>query len=578
MLVEPAEGLLIAGKYKLLERIGVGGMSEVYRAENVLIGRVVALKLLNPAQAGDRNLSARFFQEAQSVSRIRHPGLVDILDAGQGETGPYIVMEYLNGESAARVLARLGRLPIAAAAGTVLPVLDALSAAHDAGIIHRDLKPENIFYALDDRGVLGVKLLDFGIAKMLWPAGPTPRTSTGVVFGTPDYLSPEQANGEVVLDGRSDLFAIGVVLYELLTGTRPFHAPTTVATAYKISHARTPLLRDNGGPNEPTIDAIIQRALAKRPDERYANAAEMAKEVATLCTPNEMARGLMTLLEAPRAHNVSGVRPAAVSRRNATHPGLGDAAFDPPPSVVNPRDGDTRPSLEYIPRRPTPARISRPSMSDAPPVSREVPVTHTPTPASLGRSLPARFVGQCHARGIVLRAFDQHLVRSFGPVSRNEVIEALGPDRVEDLVQGTVQAIVYYDLDFVTRYIDRATTMLCRGNPAWCRIAGESSIEGELAQVLKMALRPDHFSTVLRRLVPVLSRLFDFGIWEVDGGEQVASIRVGDFEPASMGLRLWLVGVIEGALRACEASAHVTISRGDAAFAPQLVLDVSPRY
>ena len=276
MLVEPATGLLIAGKYKLLERIGVGGMSEVYQAENVLIGRVVALKLLNPAQAGDRNQSARFFQEAQSVSRIRHPGLVDILDAGQGETGPYIVMEYLRGESVARVLARLGKLTVAAAVGTMLPVLDALSAAHEAGIIHRDLKPENIFYSIDERGELVVKLLDFGIAKMLWPAAPTPRTSTGVVFGTPDYLSPEQANGEVVLNGRSDLFAVGVVLYELLTGTRPFHAPTTVATAYKIAHARTPLLRDNGGPNEPTIDAILQRALAKRPDERLCDATAVA--------------------------------------------------------------------------------------------------------------------------------------------------------------------------------------------------------------------------------------------------------------------------------------------------------------
>ncbi|MCA9594058.1 MAG: serine/threonine protein kinase [Myxococcales bacterium] len=577
MLVEPATGLLIAGKYKLLERIGVGGMSEVYQAENVLIGRVVALKLLNPAQAGDRNQSARFFQEAQSVSRIRHPGLVDILDAGQGETGPYIVMEYLRGESVARVLARLGKLTVAAAVGTMLPVLDALSAAHEAGIIHRDLKPENIFYSIDERGELVVKLLDFGIAKMLWPAAPTPRTSTGVVFGTPDYLSPEQANGEVVLNGRSDLFAVGVVLYELLTGTRPFHAPTTVATAYKIAHARTPLLRDNGGPNEPTIDAILQRALAKRPDERYPSAAEMAREIATLCTPQEMERALLSVVEPAAANSVSGVR----SRNDfqvvpsRTNKGIGESWSEPPPAE-NPRIGDTRPSLDFVPRRPTPPRLSRPPAEV--PTRESALHTPTPTPASLGRSLPARFVGQCHARGIVLRAFDQYLLKSFGPVSRNGIIESLGPAAVDDLVQGTVQAIVYYDLDLVTRYIERATTNLCRGNPAWCRMAGEASVTGELAQVLKMALRPDHFSTILRRLVPVLSRLFDFGIWEVEGGEKLSTVRVADFEPASLGLRMWLVGVIEGSLAACDANTLVTISRGEAAFAPQLVLDVSPRY
>src|SRR5262245_28262666 len=205
-VVEPGSGLVIGGKYRLLERIGVGGMSEVYRAENTLIGRVVALKLLHPEQSGDQKLAARLFQEAQSVSRIRHPVIVDVLDAGVGETGPYIVMEYLEGDSAARVLARRGKLPLPAALATLLPVLQALQAAHDAGVIHRDLKPENVFYAGNEHGEVEVKLLDFGIAKMLWPVGPTPRTSTGVVFGTPDYLSPEQANGESVIDGRSDLF------------------------------------------------------------------------------------------------------------------------------------------------------------------------------------------------------------------------------------------------------------------------------------------------------------------------------------------------------------------------------------
>src|SRR5262249_27724057 len=155
-----------------------------------------------------------------------------------------MVMEHLDGESVGSALGRLGRLGMEAAVATCIPVLEALDAAHRAGVIHRDLKPENVFIALDAvNGVAIVRLLDFGIAKVLneFTDG-TPRTRTGIVFGTPDYLSPEQATGEGPLDGRSDLFAIGVLLFEMLTGTRPFRAPTAVATAFRVVHAEAPTL------------------------------------------------------------------------------------------------------------------------------------------------------------------------------------------------------------------------------------------------------------------------------------------------------------------------------------------------
>src|SRR4051812_25968272 len=276
----PTPGLLVENKYRLAERIGGGGMGDVFRAENVLAGRAVAIKFLHPELAQNAELSQRFFQEAQAVNRIRHPNVVDVLDAGVGEMGPYIVMEYLEGESVGAALMRIGRFEVDAAVGSAIPVLEALDAAHRAGIIHRDLKPENVFIAFDASRVAAVvRLLDFGIAKILDASGPSPRTRTGVVFGTPDYLSPEQATGEAPLDGRSDLFAVGVLIYELLTGTRPFRAPTAVATAFKVVHADAPSLAAAGIHVDTRLEAILHRLLQKEAARRFPTAGDVIRDL-----------------------------------------------------------------------------------------------------------------------------------------------------------------------------------------------------------------------------------------------------------------------------------------------------------
>jgi serine/threonine protein kinase len=542
--LKPAAGLVIAHKYLLLERVGVGGMSEVYRAENTLIGRTVALKLLHPDRAGDLGLTTRFFQEAQSVSRIRHPAIVDVFDAGQGETGPFIVMEFLEGESAARVLARQGRLDVQAAVATLLPVLAALQAAHDAGVVHRDLKPENVFLALDDSGNVSVKLLDFGVAKMLWPSGAAPRTSTGIVFGTPDYLSPEQAAGEVEIDGRSDVFSAGVLLFELLTNVRPFHAPTAIATAYKVANAETPRLQDHGGPANPRLQAIVSRAMQKRPTERYRSAREFAHELATLAdAPERLSQALQHVVLPRRA---SGVR-STVSAVTSADPAKRQSA----PRLVLPASGAQ--SRDEGKRSPS-----------------------SPTSSSRLRSLPARFVGQCHARGLVLRAVDAYLSQNLGEARRLAVLRELDSEVCRELEQGVIQGIVYYDLSEVTAYLDQATRRLFDGNPGWCRNAGEAAVDGELSALLRTALRPDLPLMVVRRVVPLYSRLFDFGLWDVQpDGPRRLSVRITDFEAASLPLRLWLAGALQGALRVCESRPHLTIARGDAGFAPQLVFDIS---
>ncbi len=313
-VLPPLPGVVVDASYRLDARIGGGGMCDVFLAAELATGRAVAVKLLHPELAEDAELGQRFFQEARAISRIAHPNVVEVLATGTSDFGPYLVMEHLEGESVGSALGRVRRFDVDAALGVVAPVLDALEAAHAAAIIHRDLKPENVFLALEPRrdprsrslepGARNVvvRLLDFGIAKVLAGPGPSPRTRTGVVYGTPDYLSPEQATGEAPLDGRSDLFAAGVILYELLTGVRPFRAATAIATAFRVVHAPTPTLAAAGFDGGAEIETLVQRLLEKDPGRRFQTAGEAAAAIARIA-PDAARRSeaLTRIVEAGRA-------------------------------------------------------------------------------------------------------------------------------------------------------------------------------------------------------------------------------------------------------------------------------------
>ncbi len=355
----PAEkltvGCVVADKYKLEERLGGGGMGDVYRAQHMLAGRTVAIKLLRRDYTGDQDLTRRLFLEAQAVNKIRHPAIVDVLDAGfADDERPYVVMEYLEGASLAQALSRVGRLDLATALAVVLPMLGALDAAHRHGIVHRDLKPENVYLA-DVDGEVRVKLLDFGIAKVLdTPSDASPRTNTGVIFGTPDYLSPEQASGEVNLDGRSDLFAVGTVLFELLTGRRPFEAQTAIATAYRIVHVQAPTLASAGVSVPPVVQVALDTALAKRPDDRYSTASSFADALAPVVPGGASRRRLLrALLDAAFALQPTQAAPAVgaqpslsfepslprVVGEKSAEPVVYDLVDTPMPTAPPPEDG-----------------------------------------------------------------------------------------------------------------------------------------------------------------------------------------------------------------------------------------------
>jgi serine/threonine protein kinase len=269
-MVEPPQKI---GPYDILRKIGEGGMGAVFEGVHELIERHVAVKVLHPEFAQRAEFVARFFNEARAVNRIAHPGLVQISDYGQlPDKSAYIVMEYLSGDSlATRIKQRGGPLPLEQVLNFGYQLADALAAAHAKEIIHRDLKPDNVMIVADAQAPGGerTKLLDFGIAKLVDDSGQIPvKTNTNAMMGTPYYMSPEQCRGAGQVDSRSDVYALGVMLYEMLAGERPFRGEGQGEIIAKhLTEEPEPLLRK--APQTPkAVAALVHRMLVKKREQR----------------------------------------------------------------------------------------------------------------------------------------------------------------------------------------------------------------------------------------------------------------------------------------------------------------------
>ncbi|MGC4094287.1 MAG: serine/threonine-protein kinase [Polyangiaceae bacterium] len=299
---------ILDGQYEVLEKIGTGGMGSVYKASQPGEQRMVALKILHPKLAGRKDLTSRFRREARAMMQLSHRNTVKVHSYGELEEDGslYIVMELLEGKNLNQVVRREGPLPPERAIPILVQVCGALQEAHDLGIVHRDLKPENIFLSRTDGQGDFPKVLDFGLAKVTerqMQPGSIILTQEGMVFGTPEFMSPEQAQGRT-LDARSDIYSLAVILYELLTGKLPFSARTPMEYIQKhVTDAVIPFAERAPERTYPRgLEEVIVKALAKRPEDRFQTADEFAEALRPFGGPAAMA-----IPRSPGPRSVGGV-------------------------------------------------------------------------------------------------------------------------------------------------------------------------------------------------------------------------------------------------------------------------------
>ncbi len=331
---------ILNGQFKILKKIGTGGMGSVYKASQPEMNRLVAVKILHAKLKDRKDLVSRFRREARAMSHLEHPNTVKVMMYGELDDGElYIVMEYLEGKNLNQIVRREGPMPVERAVPVLMQVCGALEEAHELGIIHRDLKPENIFLT-NRAGVADfAKVLDFGLAKVtereLRP-GSIMLTQEGMVFGTPEFMSPEQAQGEV-LDRRSDLYSLANILYEALTGKLPFEARTSME--YIQLHVMKPPIpldeRIAGKTFPPGLGDIIAKALAKNPDDRWPTVAAFGEALRPYAPPEALSGMLGPALsrQSPRTEQVAA----------ATSPATTDGINAPVPP-----EGQVRPDAETI--------------------------------------------------------------------------------------------------------------------------------------------------------------------------------------------------------------------------------------
>jgi serine/threonine-protein kinase len=313
-------GTVLGGRYRLLELLGQGGMATIYRARDAQLERDVAVKVLRPEYGRDPDFFARFRQEAQSAASLNHPGVVAVYDYGTDTVGPFIVMELVDGEDLASIIRRSGALPPRQAARLTAQVAHAIAAAHENGFVHRDIKPGNILVTREGR----VKVADFGIARAIAEAA---LTLPGMTLGSVHYFSPEQARGETTTPA-SDIYSLGIVLFELLTGHRPWtgDSAAAIATARLTGAVPSPSSIRAGIP--PILEAITRKAMALDPEQRFASADEMADALDRFLADSAGA--------AAGSAGAAGVSPAAAGAAAAGRRGRALAAAASGASAVSP--------------------------------------------------------------------------------------------------------------------------------------------------------------------------------------------------------------------------------------------------
>jgi serine/threonine-protein kinase len=330
------EGDVLAGKYRVDRVIGTGGMGVVVAAHHLLLDEKVAIKLLLPEALAAPEAVARFDREARAAVKIKSEHVARIIDVGKLDDGaPYMVMEYLEGSDLSAWLTRHGRLPIDQAVDFVLQACEAIAEAHAMGMVHRDLKPANLYCIRRPDGALSIKVLDFGISKLTGPviAKGMSMTRTQTVLGSPFYMSPEQLESSKGVDARADIWALGIILYELLTGSVPFSSDVFTELVIRIVNSPAPPARAMRHETPPALEGIILRCLEKDRDRRFANVAELARALVEFASPRAMLS--LERIEGVMQGAHIAVRPSMASVPPPTPPApQGPMAITPPNTVA----------------------------------------------------------------------------------------------------------------------------------------------------------------------------------------------------------------------------------------------------
>jgi len=360
------------GKYQIVRQLGAGGMGAVYEAVHTQIGKRVAIKVLAPAVAARPEARTRFLREAQLTSKVRHPHAVDVTDMGTEGDQTFLVMELLDGEDLAARLGREGRFAVADLVDIMLPVCSAVAAAHAAGVIHRDLKPQNIFLARGANGLVA-KVLDFGISKVQDAATVDALTGSDAVIGTPYYLAPEQVTDSRNASPASDQYAIGVVLYECLTGARPFQADSLYGVFHAIVEGAPARPRDSRPDIDAAFEAVVLRAMHVSPEGRFASVTALGQAL----WPFASARGRMVWQESfgPSPLRGQPSHPAASSNETAVDDVVRTPRWpgrDAPPA-----------------RQPAPTPVMATPMPATPPPGFVTPAPRSRAPLAIGVALVA---------------------------------------------------------------------------------------------------------------------------------------------------------------------------------------------
>ncbi|MFI9626818.1 protein kinase [Streptomyces sp. NPDC052042] len=375
-----AGGAIAGGRYQLRDLLGEGGMASVYLAYDAALDRQVAIKTLHTELGREQSFRERFRREAQAVAKLQHTNIVSVFDTGEDELGgalmPYIVMEYVEGQPLGSVLQadiqKYGAMPADKALKVTSDVLAALDTSHEMGLVHRDIKPGNVM--MTKRGV--VKVMDFGIARAM-QSGVTSMTQTGMVVGTPQYLSPEQALGRSV-DARSDLYSVGIMLFQLLTGRLPFDADSPLAIAYAHVQEEPVAPSTINRAITPAMDALVARALRKNPNERFPSAAAMQDEIARVLNAGGQTGAPAIVAGGGPVNSGSGVGSTVFPPIDQGVPAPQSVQTPYQPGPYGPATPAPAPAPAYGYPQAAPAYQNQPAMSSVPSMQQ------TPPPYAVG--------------------------------------------------------------------------------------------------------------------------------------------------------------------------------------------------